>query len=338
MPKSSDVQQDDVFKACDAVRDSGERVTFARVYKQMGNKGGSKVVQGYIAEWLDRENNRLLPGLPDSFSERIRQLAVTAWDECLGIARGELDGLRGEMEEAIKSSRDSVDRIRLEAGMQVHDAEVRAKSAEATLAGARVEAQQQSERIHAQAIELASLREALAAANAKVTSLEGELARTRQDADDHRMDMQAQIDRIEEAYRGLERKSLEDIEDARADTRNVRSELEKRLAAQTEAAERRDAANLARIEELASALAGARTEAEQNKKRAEQQEADSRNSMDLLTEARTELARISSRAAAVEEYRQAESARAESLASEVKRLQERLTSDERKPKQPPPGK
>lgn len=31
MPKSSDVQRDDVFNACNAVRDSGERVTFARV-------------------------------------------------------------------------------------------------------------------------------------------------------------------------------------------------------------------------------------------------------------------------------------------------------------------
>ena len=115
MPKSSDVQRDDVFNACNAVRDSGERVTFARVYKQMGNKGGSRVVQGFIAEWLDRENNRILPGLPDSFSERIRQLAVTAWDECLAIARGELDELRGRMDAELENSRAAVEQVRQEA-------------------------------------------------------------------------------------------------------------------------------------------------------------------------------------------------------------------------------
>lgn len=342
MPRQSSVTREKVFKACAAVKavvvDVGD-VTVERVYKELGRRGGTELVQAYIREWRERErskeDNRYLPGHPENFSERVRQLAIAAWDDCLAIVRSEVEEERRQIQEELENGRASLERARQETALQIREAELRTTAAETALAGARVEAQQQSERIHAHAIDLASLREALAAANAKVTSLEGELARTRQDADDHRMDMQAQIDRLEEAYRGLERKSLEDIEDARADTRNVRSELEKRLAAQTEASERRDAANLARIEELASALAGARTEAEQNKKRAEQQEADSRNSMDLLTEARTELARISSRAAAVEEYRQAESARAESLASEVKRLQERLSFDERKPKLPP---
>ncbi len=326
MPKSSDVQRDDVFNACNAVRDSGERVTFARVYKQMGNKGGSRVVQGFIAEWLDRENNRILPGLPDSFSERIRQLAVTAWDECLAIARGELDELRGRMDAELENSRAAVEQVRQEAALQVREAELRATTAEAALAGARVEAQQQSERIHAQTTELASLREALAAANAKVTSLEGELTRTRQDAEDRRLDMQAQIERIEGAYRGLERKSLEDIEDARSETRRVRSELEKRLASQTETAERQDKENQSRVTELAAALASTQAESAQHKRQAEQFESECRNSVDMLSEARAELARINGRVTAVEEHRKAETDRADKLAQEIKQLMERIAS------------
>lgn len=333
MPKSSDVQLKDVFKACDAVRDSGERVTFSRVYKEMGNKGGSKVVQGYIAEWQDRENNRILPGLPDSFSERIRQLAVTAWDECLAIARGELDELRGQMDAELENIRAAAEQARQDAALQVREAELRATTAEAALAGARVEAQQQSERIHAQATELASLREALAAANAKVTGLTGELTRARQDAEDRRLDMQAQIERIEEAYRGLERKSLEDIEDARSETRRVRSELEKRLANQTETAERQDKESQARITELAAVLASTQAESAQHKRQAEQFESECRNSVDMLSEARAELARINGRVTAVEEHRKAETDRADKLAQEVKHLMERIASTAVQPKE-----
>lgn len=333
MPKPSDVDPEKVFKACDAVRDSGERVTFARVYKQMGNKGGSRVVQAFIAEWQDRENSRILPGLPDSFSERIRQLAVTAWDECLAIARAELDELRDRMDAELENSRAAVEQVRQEAAQQVREAEVRTTTAEVALSVARVEAQQHSERIHTQATELASLREALAAANAKVTSLEGELTRTRQDAEDHRLDMQAQIERIEEAYRGLERKSLEDIEDARSEARRVRSELEKRLARQAEAAERQDKESQSRITELAAALASAQAESAQHKRQAEQFESECRNSVDVLSEARAELARINGRATAVEEHRKAETDRADKLAQEIKQLMERIASTAVHPKE-----
>jgi len=320
VPKQSEITQVDVFNACAAVRDAGERVSFSRVYKQIGNKGSAKVVQNHIAEWVRLENKRILPGLPDEFSERIRQFAVSTWDECQAIARAELDEERRQVAVELATGRAACERVRREASMQVNEAELQVSTIKASLAATIVETAHQSEQIRTQEADLINLREKLAAANAKTLGLSEELARTRQSAEGYRQDMQIQVERLDEAYRGLEKKSLADIETARAETRYVRSDLEKRLANQTEAADLRIQASAARIVELTNALANAQAELAQCKICTEELKFECQNNINLLVEARTELACANGRMRAIEEYRQAETERADRLAQELRLL------------------
>lgn len=107
MPKLTDVSKDRVFEACRAVRDAGARVTFARVYEQLGRRGSAKVVQEFIAIWQTTEDQDFLPGLPPAFVGVLRELGTEAFSAAMREAESRLEQRRTELEDQANAEREA---------------------------------------------------------------------------------------------------------------------------------------------------------------------------------------------------------------------------------------
>lgn len=333
MPKASAITREMVFRACDLIQDQGERVSFERVYIELGRKGSARVVNTFISEWQNQQNEKMLPGLPDRFIERWRQAVVAAWDGALEIAHQELADRRAELESELAAGRAAQEHAVQEASMQVREANARLLASQSAINETTAALAEERSRADSLTKELAQAQAELAAAVAKNTAYSAELESNRRESEAVRTQLRDQVDRLEAAYQGLERRSLGDIEAARTEIRTIRAEFEKRLATAQKEADKRQTTLAAKADSLAVALASAKEEARQQGLRADRLSTDNRNIQEQLAVLRAELATLGARAAAVEEYRAAETDRANRLQTALDQSKQRTPrqSSGRKP-------
>lgn len=269
MPKPSDVSKDRVFEACRAVRDAGARVTFERVYEQLGRRGSAKVVQDFIAIWQTTEDQAFLPGLPPAFVGALRQLGIEAFTAAQREAEARLAQRRAEVEQHLAAAREAAEQTVREAQEQAAAADAEKRAAEGQLVSMRQELAVATERANAlsQVVSerdqaLASLRTELEARNAEVgrlsTKLEATVAALQDELRQERLASQQALNQERERAAGERQHLMAQTDQIRQDKEREIGELKGQLQAATRGLDvaRDKAATAARVEaELRTALA-----------------------------------------------------------------------------------
>ena len=341
MVRPGSVTYEAVEQACFTLLAKGESPSFNTVYAELGNRGSSEIVQRFIDQWrrATGENflrKRTVPGLPDDFVSIGDQFLGEVWRICLGHAELKLQGQRDALEE----QREEVTRRLGEAQHETDVVRTELAGAEGRIAVLTAELEGRDTTILELRTQLADITRLREQQDSRIRALD-ETAETRESrhaTEIERLNKQLAEERErgnqllrEEAQRGqMERDLLmKQIE-------NARQEKVAELAAarqQTATVEDRESRQRARADEAEAALREALTRQRQHETSiaaAQDRIERLQKALDTATQAASKkesaIAAAEARAKAVEDYRLAETARADHLQQELADAREKLAS------------
>lgn len=179
MARTTDVQFEQVSRACTELFQSGESISFAKVYQRIGSKGGQQVVSDMIRRWRQetavaitakREN----PVLPSELVLASDDLVGSIWKLALARAEEAYQQKAGEL-----AMKESEWQVRLDkADEQVQSVERANLAIQAELSGARATLAAREEAIVELEARVREQQAALLARDEQVSALREDLART----------------------------------------------------------------------------------------------------------------------------------------------------------------
>lgn len=189
MARTTEVQYDHVERACTALFQAGEAVSFAKVYAALGNKGGQQVVSDMIRRWRQqtaaaitakRENLALpeeLVTASDKLVEGIWALALARAEDSYQQKLGDLAMKEAEWQGRLEAADEKVaaverDNLLLHGELRERTATLHAR--EDSIAELETRLREQQTALSARDSQVSGLREDLARA---LTTLESERAR-----------------------------------------------------------------------------------------------------------------------------------------------------------------
>jgi chromosome segregation ATPase len=320
------IQYEAVEQACFELLGEGENPSFPKVYQRLGHKGSAKVVQEAIDQWRRSTAERFFarrshPTLPEPLVAEADRLVDALWHAAIGHVEALLDARLAEgeaqlqrehaaMEAAVRAAEEGA-RMAGQA-LAVAQAEIAHRDTRIADLAARLGAEtRQHEALEAQTRELREVlareetarRTAEEGARTQLAAMEATLQYDREQAAEERARLLVQLD----------------------ESRQAAKSLEARLAAQEKRAEQRERALSERLEAAVERARKAEAGAQAAEARAEQgraareQLAEQVTALQVALEAaRAQVTDLEKRLAgtearAVEEFRQAETARAEVL-------------------------
>ncbi|WP_041648000.1 DNA-binding protein [Aromatoleum aromaticum] len=191
MVRITEVQYDQVEKACTELFRAGETVSFAKVYSAIGSRGGQQVVSDMIRRWRQetaatitakRENTALpeeLVAASDNLVETVWKLALARAEESYQRKLGELAMKEAEWQVRLEAADEkvaAVERENLLLNGELKEAKATLQAREHSLAELETRLREQQAALAARDHQITALREDLARA---MTTLESE--RTRHD-------------------------------------------------------------------------------------------------------------------------------------------------------------
>lgn len=341
MVRPGSVTYEAVEQACFTLLTKGESPSFNTVYAELGNRGSSEIVQRFMDQWRRATGEsffrkRTLPGLPDGFVSIGDHFLGEVWRLCLSHA-----------EQTLQVERDALEREREQERRQLNEAlaEVEAVRAEAAASDGRIavltaelEGRDNTiQELRAQLADMARLREQL---EARIATLdEGAEAReARHTADIDRMGKQfaEERDRVamqlrDEIQRAAGERDhlLKQVEVARQEKTSELALMRQNLVS----VEEREVRQRQRADEAEAALREALTRQRQHETSiaaAQDRIERLQKQLDAATHAASKkessVAAAEARAKAVEDFRIAETARADQLQRELTDAREKLTA------------
>lgn len=324
MAKPSSVTYDAVAHACRQLFADGKNPTFPQVYAALGNVGSAKIVQGYINDWRREMADAVGAGEPAAVSG-VPKEAVTAWLEFLPklwpslfrAAQAEFEERKGEIEAQLEAERVAMTE-------QVQSARDTAKAAESMLQSAETDLSVLRAKYQDLSDKAADLTGRLAQETDARQRLAAELTEERRDAalkEDRFNNRVAEMESRMDALRS------EHADVLRSERRARDEELERlRQRHQVDVKERDDMITALRnqVAEKVESLAGMRAERAEFAGKAAQRAEENERLYAVIGDLQAQLratgqdcAAAEARAAALEEFRRAESARADYLNSEL---------------------
>lgn len=322
MAKSSSVTYDAVAHACRQLFADGKNPTFPQVYAALGNVGSAKIVQGYINDWRREMADAVGAGEPPAVPG-VPKEAVTAWIEFLPklwpslfrAAQAEFDERKGEIKAQLEAEHVAM-------AEQVQSARDTAKAAESMLQLAETDLSVLRAKYQDLSDKAADLTGRLAQETDARQRLEAELTEERRDA---ALKEDRYNNRVAEMESRMDALRSEHADVLRSERRTRDEEVERlRQRHQVDVKERDDMITALRnqVTEKVESLAGMRAERAEFAGKAAQQAAENERLYAVLSDLQIQLraagqdrSAAEARAITLEEFRKAETKRAEGLAA-----------------------
>lgn len=321
MAKASSVTYDAVAHACRQLFADGKNPTFPQVYTALGNVGSAKIVQGYINDWRREMADAVgageppaVPGVPKEAVSAWLEFLPKLWPSLFRAAQAEFDERKGEIEAQLEAERVAM-------AEQIQSARDTAKAAESLLQSVETDLSVLRAKYQDLSDKAADLTARLAQEADARQRLEAELAEERRDA---ALKEERFNNRMAEMESRMDAMRREHADVARNERRAREEELETMRQRHQADLTRRDetiTSLRAQVSEKVESLAGMRAERAEFAAKAAQQADENQRLNAVLADLQAQLrvagkdqSAAEARAAAMDEFRKAETKRAEHLA------------------------